>query len=148
MKLYADHVAGGFFVVLGAAVIALSGDLPFGQMSMPGAGFMPILIAVLLIVFGAALVLRARENRPFSDIGWDDGRHAAQVLAITVVAVALYATLGFVITMTAMMAFILIVIERRNVLRAAAYSVVVVVTTYVVFVHLLQSPLPDGLLGY
>jgi hypothetical protein len=148
MKLYADHVAGGFFVVLGAAVIALSGDLPFGQMSMPGAGFMPTLIAVLLIVFGAALMLRAREGRQFSEIGWDDGRHAAQVLVITVVAVSLYAWLGFVITMTLMMAFILIVIEHRNVLRAAAYSVVVVVTTYVVFVHLLQSPLPDGILGY
>jgi hypothetical protein len=148
MKLYADHVAGAFFVGLGAVVIALSGDLPFGHMSMPGAGFMPVLIAVLLIVFGAALVLRAREGRLFSEIDWDDGRHAAQVLAITIVAVSLYASLGFIITMIAMMVAILLVIERRNVLWAGIYSVAVVVATYGVFVHVLQSPLPGGILGY
>lgn len=148
MKLQADHVAGGFFVALGAIVIALSGDLPIGQTSMPGAGFMPILIAVLLIVFGAALVLRAREGRTFAEIGWEDGRHAAQVLAITIVAIALYATLGFIITMILMMVALLVIIERRNILRAGAYSVAVVVATYVVFVYLLQSPLPGGILGY
>jgi hypothetical protein len=148
MKLYADHVAGGFFVAVGAIVIALSGDLPFGQTSMPGAGFMPILIAVLLIVFGAALMLRAREGRLFSEVDWGDGRHAAQVLAITIVAIALYAELGFIITMILMMVAILLIIERRNILRAGAYSVVVVVATYVIFVHVLQSPLPGGILGY
>jgi hypothetical protein len=148
MKLQADHVAGGFFVVLGAAVIALSGDLPFGRTSMPGAGFMPILIAILLIVFGTALALRAREGRLFSEIDWDDGRHAAQVLAITVVAVAFYATLGFIITMILMMVALLLIIERRDILRAGVYSVAVVVATYMVFVHLLQSPLPGGILGY
>ena len=32
MKLRADHVAGAFFVVIGALVAALSGDLPFGTL--------------------------------------------------------------------------------------------------------------------
>ncbi len=41
MTLRADHVAGAAFVVFGLLVIALSGDLPFGQLSMPGAGFLP-----------------------------------------------------------------------------------------------------------
>ena len=148
MTLRADHVAGAFFVLIGVIVIALSGDLPFGQASMPGAGFMPLLIAALLIIFGGALVLRARESRTFVEIDWDDGRHAAQVLAITIVAVALYAWLGFIITMVLMMMALLLIIERRNILRAGVYSVAIVVATYMVFVHLLQSPLPGGILGY
>lgn len=41
MTLRSDHVAGGFFVAFGILVIALSGDLPVGDLSMPGAGFLP-----------------------------------------------------------------------------------------------------------
>ena len=52
MILRADHVAGAAFVVFGIAVIALSGDLPTGQLSMPGSGFMPKIVAVLTIFFG------------------------------------------------------------------------------------------------
>ena len=36
MNLRADHVAGTAFIVFGALIIALSGDLPAGQLSMPG----------------------------------------------------------------------------------------------------------------
>ena len=115
---------------------------------MPGAGFMPLLIAVLIIVLGTSLFFRAGESRPFSDIDWDDGKHAASVLVIVVAAVSLYVTLGFIITMILMMMALLVIIERRNVMRAGLYSAVVAVTTYLVFVRLLQSPLPGGLLGY
>src|SRR5262249_23522090 len=103
MTLRADHVAGAAFIVLGALIIALSGDLPFGNLAMPGAGFMPILIAVLSMILGAVLLLRARESAPFAAISWSDGKHAAMVVVIAAAAVALYETLGFAITMTLMM---------------------------------------------
>jgi putative tricarboxylic transport membrane protein len=148
MKLRADHVAGAFFVVVGLLVVALSGDLPIGQLSMPGAGFLPLLIAGMIILLGGSLCLRARESKAFSEIPWDDSRHALQVIVITGAAVALYTALGFIITMILMMIALLVIIERKNVLRAAAYSAGVAVVTYVTFVHLLQSPLPPGVLGY
>jgi putative tricarboxylic transport membrane protein len=148
MNLRADHVAGAFFVVIGLLVIVLSGDLPFGQLSMPGAGFLPLLIAGMIILFGGSLFLRARESKSFSEIPWDDSRHALQVIGITGIAVALYTALGFIITMILMMIALLVIIERKNVLRATAYSAVVAVVTYITFVHLLQSPLPPGVLGY
>jgi len=148
MTLRADHVAGAFFVAVGVLVVALSGDLPLGGLSMPGAGFMPILVAALIIVFGLSLFLRARESKPFAEIAWDDGKHAAAVLGITTIAVAFYVTLGFIITMVLMMVALLVIIEKRNIVRAGLYSVVVAVVTYLVFVHMLQSPLPPGVLGY
>ena len=82
MTLRADHVAGSFFVAVGLAILALSGDLPFGQLSMPGAGFMPEIVAVLVIVFGLSLALRASESPPFAQIVWDDGWHALLVIVI------------------------------------------------------------------
>lgn len=148
MRLRADHVAGAFFVAIGLLVIVLSGDLPYGQLSMPGAGFLPRIVAVLIILFGSLLFLRAREGQAFAEIAWDDGRHALQVIVITAIAVSLYVVLGFLITMILMMIALTIVIERKNVLRAAAYSACVVLVTYITFVHVLRAPLPPGMLGY
>lgn len=148
MKLRSDHVAGAFFVLVGVLVIALSGDLPVGQLSMPGAGFLPIIVACLILLLGGALILRARESAQFSEIAWDDARHALQVIVITGVSIALYIYLGFVITMVLMMLALTVFIERRNIPRAAAYSVGAVVVTYLTFGHILKAPLPPGILGY
>ena len=143
MNLRADHVAGGAFVLFGGAVIALSGDLPAGRLSMPGSGFLPMILAVLMIVFGLALFFRANaESAPVSEVSWSDGKHALMVIAITAAAIALYTKLGFIITMILMMASLLLVIERKNPLRAAAYSIAVVMVAYVCFAFLLKSPLP------
>jgi hypothetical protein len=51
MTLRADHAAGGVFVAFGLVVLAMSGDLPFGTLSFPGAGMMPKLILALMVVF-------------------------------------------------------------------------------------------------
>jgi hypothetical protein len=148
MILRADHVAGAAFVAFGALVIALSGDLPVGRLSMPGSGFLPMIVAVLTIVFGAALLLRAGESGRFSEFDWSDGKHAAMVTVITVVAIALYTYLGFIITMMLMVIALLILIERQNPLRAVAYGAGIVLVTYVCFAFLLKTPLPHSPFGY
>lgn len=148
MTLRADHVAGAAFASFGLLIFALSGDLPTGQLSMPGSGFMPKLIAGLTIILGLALFARARESAPFSDLGWSDAGHATQVIAITAAATALYTVLGFILTMTLMVLGLLVIIERRHPLRAAVYSASIVVLTYASFEYFLKAPLPDGPFGY
>ena len=143
MTLRADHVAGAAFIVFGLLVLALSGDLPTGQLSMPGSGFLPKIIATMTIIFGAALVLRARESGPYSDLDWGDGKHAALVTVITAAAIYLYTWLGFIITMVLLMMALLLVVERRNPVRAGIYSAAVVLFTYVCFAWLLKTPLPE-----
>jgi hypothetical protein len=143
MIIRADHVAGAAFVLFGATVIALSGDLPIGQLSMPGSGFLPMIVATLTIIFGLMLIVRAKESGPFSELGWGDGKHAAMVTAIAAAAIALYEHLGFFFTMLLMMVALLIVIERRNALRAGIYCIAIVLFTYVSFVYGLKTPLPE-----
>jgi hypothetical protein len=143
MKLRADHVAGAAFMLFGAAIIALSGDLPTGQLSMPGSGFLPKIVACLTIFFGLLLVLRGGESPPYTELGWDDGKHAVLVTIITAVAIALYEHLGFFFTMLLMMVTLLLVIERRNPIRAGIYCLAVVAFTYVSFVYGLKTPLPE-----
>jgi Tripartite tricarboxylate transporter TctB family len=147
MTLRADHVAGGVAIATALAVLAVSGDLPFGTLAFPGAGMMPKVICALMILFGVLLIARAGTSPPFAEISWSDLPHAVRVLAITAAAVALYTTLGFIITMSLML-FVLIALEGRNLLAAAAFSLGVSLSTYFLFTVALKSPLEQGLLGF
>lgn len=143
MIIRADHIAGAAFVIFGVAIISLSGDLPVGQLSMPGSGFLPMIVASLTIIFGLLLIGRATESGPFSKLGWEDGKHAVMVTAITAGAILLYERLGFLFTMLLMIITLLIVVERRNPVRAGIYCLGIVLFTYVSFVYGLKTPLPE-----
>ena len=54
-----------------------------------------------------AFVLRAGESVPLAAVSWRDVPHAARIVAVTAVAIALYQTLGFLLTM-ALLLFALI----------------------------------------
>jgi len=144
MTLRADHVAGAAFIAFGLLVIALSGDLPIGQLSMPGSGFMPKILAGFTIAFGAVLIARAKESKPFAEVEWTDIVHAAAVTIITGAAIYFFERLGFASTMVLMMLALLIGIERRPVHYALLYSIGVVGLTYVTFVYVLKTPLVTG----
>ena len=118
MTLRADHVAGVFFIGLGLLVIALSGDLPTGSLSMPGSGFLPKIVAVLTIFFGLVLALRANESKVFATLSWSDAKHAALVVAITAAAIALFEPLGFLTTNVLLIFALLAIIEGRRLLPA------------------------------
>lgn len=143
MKLRADHVAGAAFILFGLGIFALSGDLPTGQLSMPGSGFLPKIVAGFTILFGLLLALRAGESPAFSEVDWSGGKHAVLVTIVSAIAIALYTQLGFIVTMAAMMIALLLLIERQNPIRAVAYSLGIVLMTYVSFVYGLKTPLPE-----
>src|SRR4029077_12424283 len=98
MTLRAAHVAGVFLIGLGLLVIALSGDLPTGSLSMPGSGFLPKIAAVLTIFFGLVLALRASESMVSVALSGSGASDPALVVAITAAAIALFEPLGFVAT--------------------------------------------------
>ena len=148
MTLHTDHIVGGTFVALGALVFALSGDLPFGTLSFPGAGMMPKLVAGFLILFGLLLILRAGESAPVATVAWSDLPHAARVVAITAAAIALYQTLGFAVTMALLLFALTFGAERRNLLLAAGFSIGAVALTYLLFAVALKTPLERGTLGF
>jgi hypothetical protein len=148
VTLHSDHIAGGIFVVFGLLVLALSGDLPFGSLSFPGAGMMPKLVAGFLIMFALLLILRGNESAPVATLSWGDFPHAARVVAITAAAIALYQTLGFAITMALLLFALTFGTERRNPLVAAGFSIGTIALTYLLFTVALKTPLERGILGY
>ena len=148
MTLRTDHIAGGVLAAFGLLVLALSGDLPVGSLSFPGAGMMPKLLASLLIAFGLMLVLRAGDSAPLADISWQDLPHALRVTAFTALAVSLYQTAGFLRTMTLLLFVLIFGVERRGLVPAAAFSLGVVALTYLLFAVALKTPLEQGVFGF
>ena len=144
----ADGVAGAAFITFGIVVFAISGDLPFGRLSAPGAGMMPKLVTGLMMLFAALIVIGAGVGQEFAEIDWSDRGHAVLLVLITAAAIALYQRLGFLITMTMLVFTLLVAVERRNVLRAAIYSVGLTLFAYWLFGKALNSPLERGLLWF
>jgi hypothetical protein len=142
MVLRRDHVAGGAFIIAGALVFAMSGDLPFGTLASPGAGMMPKLVLGLMMAFGAIILLRASESPPLAEIAWGDFRHAATVVVVSAVAIALYTTIGFLLSVTLLLFVLFYFIERRNIWAALVISAGVTGLSYFLFNTLLKSPLP------
>lgn len=147
MIIRADHVAGFVLIAAGLLVFALSGDLPFGTLAFPGAGFLPKLLAAVIIVMGALLMLGASSSAPFRSLGWEDLRHAGPVFVVTAAATAAYTRLGFVITLALMMLALLVFIERKKIIPATLYSLTIVVLGYFLFIEL-RAPIPDGPFGF
>ena len=69
-------------------------------------------------------------------------------MLITGVAVAAYRPLGFLLTMSLLVFALLVVVERRNALVAAVYSVGLTVFAYWLFGKALRSPLERGVLWF
>ena len=136
------------FIALGVVIIASSGDLPFGTLSAPGAGMMPKVMAGFMILFSLLMIAAARDSAPLSSVDWSDRGHAALVLLITGVAVALYTRLGFLITMALLVFALLAIVERRKLWAAAAYSIGLTLFAYWLFDKLLRSPLEPGILWF
>jgi hypothetical protein len=148
MTLRSDRIAGAAFVIFAIAVFVLSGDLPFGNLSSPGAGMMPKLVLVLMVIFGIALILSAQASAPLAEIDWTDRNHAFLVVLIAAIATALYQRLGFILTMSLLVFTLLAVVERKNLPRAAAYSIGLTMIAWWVFGTALKSPLERGILGF
>ncbi len=147
MTLRTDHVAGGAAILVGLLVLALSGDLPLGSLSFPGAGMWPKLICTLMIILGLLLCAQARASRPIAEIDWSNLTHAATVTGATAAAIALYPVLGFIVSISLLLTG-LALLERRRPLAAVIYGVGVSVAVYALFTILLKSPLERGLIGF
>ena len=59
-----------------------------------------------------------------------------------------YQWLGFILTMSLLVFALLVIVERKNLVRAAAYSIGLTMMAWWVFGTALKSPLETGILGF
>lgn len=136
------------FVALGVVVFAISGDLPFGSLTAPGAGMLPKLTAGLMMAFAGLIIVSGRSSPPLRSIDWSDWKHAALLVAIAAAAILAYRPLGFLISMALLVFALLVIVERKSWLRAAAYAIALTLFAYWLFGKALKSPLERGILWF
>ncbi len=145
--LTTDRVAGGALVLVALIVFWESRKLPLGSFRTPGPAYMPIVLAAILLVFGALLAVTGGRASLVASVGWSEWRHAVAIVAVCAFAAVALERLGYRATVTVALAFLLGVVERKGLAFTTVFSLALAIGSFLLFDTLLRVPLPRGLFG-
>jgi putative tricarboxylic transport membrane protein len=145
-------VAGAFFIALSVFAVLEGRGLQFYAEGVPGPGFFPTVLAIVLAFSGALLIVLSvvKPAEAFPEFERPSRSQAQRSLGVWVAllgaAIALN-ILGFFIAMFLFVAVLLLVIERRGGVGTIVTIVLTPLLAYLLFGTLLQVRLPTGLFG-
>jgi hypothetical protein len=142
--LRGDHAAGITFVLIALLVAWENRVYPLGSLHDPGPGYVPLLLAAALGALGLLIALRGAASPLLSTLDWSESRRGLIVLIACGVAVFALERIGYRLTMVALLAFMLGVVERKRALATALVSIGFAFFSYFVFATLLKVQLPRG----
>lgn len=145
--LTTDRVAGAALVLFGLIALWESRQFPFGSLRHPGAAYMPVLLALLLIVFGVAVAVTGGRSGRFADVVWSEWRHALAIFGVSAFAAWGLDRVGYRLTMAVVLVLLIGVLERRGVVVTALLTVAIAGGSFFLFDTLLRVPLPRGPFG-
>ncbi|MBM4312903.1 MAG: tripartite tricarboxylate transporter TctB family protein [Deltaproteobacteria bacterium] len=143
-----DRVSGAFLVLLGLLVVWERRVLPLGTASRPGPGYVPLILALLLVIFGVILIAQGKGSKPLRSLSWDEAPHAAAILGCCLFISVLLETIGYRVTMLIVMGFLFGVMERIKWWLALMLTIGFSFGTFWLFDTLLRVPLPRGGWGF
>ncbi len=143
-----DRAGGALLLLVGLYVTWERRVLPLGTAQRPGPGYFPLMLALLLIIFGVILILGGKESRPFKSIPWAEASHAIPILGCCVFVALFMERIGYRISLFVVLGFLLGIIERVNVWVALALTIFLSMGSFWLFDTLLRVPLPRGWWGF
>jgi hypothetical protein len=118
--------------------------LDLGQIGLPGPGFFPLVLAVLLVVFSVAIAIESRRASS-RDEPLEFGHVQVLITFAALLTVPiLFELIGAYITLGLMSAVLLVFIARVSLLLAVVSSAVGVAACWYLFGELLGVRLPIG----
>ena len=142
-----DRVAGAGLALVALGVIWENRKLPMGTFHEPGPGYMPFLLAILLLFFSILILVAAGGTPRLGEMAWTEWRHAAAILGVCFFAGLALERLGFRLTLVVALAFLLKIVERKGWVSTAAFALGMAFGTFYLFETLLRVPLPRGPFG-
>jgi putative tricarboxylic transport membrane protein len=147
----ADLLSAAVLAAIGVYFVVAGRELGLGRLADPGSGFMIFWVGWALAGFGVAIGSSAWRAAPDGAIArlWEgaDLRKVIAAVAIMAAYAALLPVAGFVITTGAMLTLLFRLIEPLAWWKAVAGAVLGTALTWVLFVRLLGTQLPAGILG-
>jgi len=149
-----DYLPGLLWLLLGAAVMAVSYRMSLGTLHTPGPGLMPFLLGSLLIlvslpIFVGSLLRLKQGPGTAREAGIWTGVEFKNVLVILISMIGyalLLERLGFLLAAFLFLFTLLATFDSRRWFLALGASFLTILITYLLFVVALKVELPHGLL--
>jgi hypothetical protein len=137
-------------VLAALAVVALweSRRLPFGSIREPGAGAVPVLLALTLLACSLAVVAGGAGAHRVAAIRWTEWRHAVAILGACVFMALALERLGYRLTTVLALFGLLTLVEKKGWIAGAVFAVGFSLGSHYLFNTLLRVPMPQGPFGF
>ncbi len=140
-----DALTGLALAAGGAVLAALSWPIPRGEVGNPGPGFLPLALAVLLVMLGIACALRAVKARESKAVTLAERKAVICVAALAGASLG-FVPLGFVATVAAFLAVLFAVLAGLRWWTAALAGCAASLALWLMFDKALGLALPPGML--
>jgi len=149
---YAHFISVIFWLAVGLLLSLWSLSYNIGTLTQPGPGFYPLGLGILLIFFSLVLLgqgIRSspetRQVLPFSiSGGW---KRVAYAVLILLLLTFFFETIGYLLTFFLLIMLLMVGAGPQSWKRILLVAFFSALGVYLVFVLLLQQPLPRGFLG-
>ena len=146
--LTTDRLSGTLLVLFSLLVLWESRVLPLGNFRHPGPAYIPVLVAVVLLLCGASLAVSARQAPRLSALSWREWPHTLAILASCIFAVLGMERLGYRLTILVVLSFLIKFMEKRGWVLTMSFAFALAFGSFFLFHTILRVPLPEGPLGF
>ncbi len=145
-------ISGACLAAFGVYVISVASKLPYVSEVGPGPGFFPLWLGIGLVLFASCLMFAAFSTSR------NGAKSESQSLKATVralagwlammIAIALFAWIGFSLSFVLLTIFLIVALDRRPVLLALGVGLGLAAAFYLIFVVALDVSLPVASWGF
>jgi len=145
------------YILMGAAGILLSAgylweamQLPFGRPDQPGAGLFPVVVGAILLLASLATIWEGVRMERAEEVDFPAGTDLYRLLKLIAYLFGYFVLLpllGFPLASVVFCTFLIHALSDVSWLRCAVYAILMSASATYLFVHLLNVPLPRGILS-
>lgn len=146
--LTTDRLAGAVLAAFAILVLWESRTLPFGSIREPGAGAVPVLLALILLICSVGVAVGGGTAYAVTAIPWTEWRHAVAILGACAFMALALERLGYRLTILLALFGLLTLVERKGWIVGAVFAVGFSLGSHYLFSTLLRVPMPQGPFGF
>ena len=146
-------IAAIFWLCLGILFAIWATSYHIGSITQPGAGFLPLILGLLIVLFSLVILAQGRKADPGKEKAMSFALPAGWKKIVYVILVLLFTTftfepLGYLITVFLLIALLMLGKDLRSLRKAVLTAFLTALGVYLVFILLLEQPFPRGFLRF